>query len=142
MNKHLRWILLVPCVFASWVVVFVVVGSWYSRITDRCNSAPTLPECSDPFYLALKNGLPSLGAAIAAALVLLVTFVVAPGAKGMATRICFAVGAALAAIGAIVCAIRGSWDLFSAACSALIAGTVARHILISRLAVKELPHDA
>jgi len=142
MSRHLRWILLVPCVLASWLVVFVAAGSWYSSITDRCNSAPTLPECSDPFYLALKNGLPSVGAAIAAALVLLVASIVAPSAKGTVTRICFVVGAALAGIGLIVCAIRGSWDLFFAACSALAAGTIARHILLKQLAVKDLPRDA
>jgi len=133
MNKHLRWILLVPCVLASWLAVFFAVGSWYSNITSRCNSAPTLPECADPVYLALENGLPSLGAAVAAALVLLVAFVVAPSAKGVVTRICFAVGAAVAVIGCVVCAIQGSWDLFAAACSVLVAGTVVQHVLLGRL---------
>jgi len=142
MNRHLRWILLVPCVLASWLLVFVAVGSWYSVITYLCNSAPTLPECSDPFYLALKNGLPSVGAAIAAALVLLVAYMVAPCAKGMVTRICFAVGAVLASIGLIVCAIQGSWDLFFAACAALVAGVIARHILLRHLAAQGVPHDA
>jgi hypothetical protein len=142
MNTRLRWILLAPCVLAVWLVVFAVMGSWYARVTDRCYSAPAIPECSGPLFLALKNGLPSLGAALAATLVLLVAFVVAPGAKGMVTRICFAVGAALACIGSALFAIEGSWHLFFAACSALVAGTIARHALLSRLAVKELAHDA
>jgi len=142
MNKHLRWILLVPCVLASWLVVFVVVGSWYSKVTDRCTSAPALPECNDVLYLALKNGLPSLGAAIAAVLVLLVAFAVAPSAKGLVTRTSFAVGAAFAGVGSVMCVIAGSWNFFIAACSAVAAGAISRHILLNRLAGKRLSHDA
>jgi hypothetical protein len=60
----------------------------------------------------------------------------------MVTRICFAVGAALAGIGLIESDIQGSWDFFFAASSALVAGTIARHILLSHLAVRGSPHDA
>jgi len=136
MTKQMRWILLVPCVLVSWLAVFAVLGSWYTRVTDRCTSAPTLPECNDVLYLAVKNGLPSVGAAIAAALVMLVAFAVAPSAKGVVIRICFAVGAVLASVGSIMCVIAGSWDFFMAACSALAAGALSRHILLNRLAVK------
>jgi len=133
MGHVLRWILLLPGVLASWLGVFYVFGAYYSNLTAPCDSAPTLPECTDPLHVLLTKTLPSLGAAVSAVLVVSVAFLIAPTAKVKVMRLCFCVGVAIAFTGAWINAVAKNWDMFFAACSALAAGIFAVK-LISRFA--------
>lgn len=114
-----------PGVLATWVGVFYVFAVYHRSLTAPCDSGLSLPECTDPLQIFLVNTLPSFGAATSAVLVLIVTFLIAPTARVKAVRICFCVGAAIAFTGAWVNAVGKDWDMFAAACSALVAGTIA-----------------
>ena len=137
MGRALRWILLLPGVLASWLGTFYVFAEYHRSLTAPCDSAPSLPECTDPLRVLLVNTLPSFGAAFSAVLVLLVTYLIAPTARMTAVRICFGVGAAIAVVGAWANAVAQSWDMFFAACAALVAGTIAVLVIAKLGAVKE-----
>jgi hypothetical protein len=134
MGHALRWILLLPGVLASWLGTFYVFAEYHRHLTAPCDSAPSLPECTDPLRVLLVNTLPSIGAAVSAVLVLVVTYLIAPTARMKAVRICFGVGAAIAFAGAWANAVAQSWGMFSAACAALVAGTIAV-LVMSKMAI-------
>ena len=124
MGHALRWVLLLPAVLGTWLGVFYLFADYHRSLTAPCESAPSLPQCTDPLNVFLVNILPSLGAAVSAVLVLYVTFLMAPSKKLEAVRICFGVGAAIAFTGAWINAGTRSWDMLAAACSALLVGII------------------
>jgi len=137
MGRALRWILLLPGVLASWLGTFYVFAEYHLSLTAPCDSAPSLPECTDPLRVFLVMTLPAIGAAVSAVLVLLVTYLIAPTAKMKAVRICFGVGAAIAFTGAWANMVSKNWDMFSAACAALVAGTIAIWLISRVVGAKE-----
>ena len=137
MYHSLRWFLLLPGVIASWLGTFYVFAEYQRTLSRPCESANSLPECTDPLHVFFVNALPSIGAAVSAVLVLVVTYLIAPTARMKSVRICFGVGAAIAIAGALMNAVAQSWDMFSAACAAPVAGAIAVWAIVKLAATKE-----
>jgi hypothetical protein len=124
MNPRLRWILLIPAVVASWYVIVSGFGTYYQRLTSDCSSAPDLPQCTSFWYVVQTSFLPILAAAVSAVTVVLVAYAVAPTKKLSVARICFGVGAAIAAIAGTFLGLLGQFQLVIAAAFAIVAGAL------------------
>ena len=119
-----RWLLLLPAVFAAWVLAVVCGYLLLSYVESLCPPELMVSGmCTADWFPRASTAVFCFSAGLAAALIVLATALVAPAHKLRAIWIAYAVGAALACL----LALEGrSWpELASALGAGALAATMA-----------------
>jgi hypothetical protein len=97
MQRALRWILVLPAATTAWYAALFTAVGLYRGVEAFCPSEQMLSgHCFAPWFLVAENVLISLGAALAAALIMTACTWVAPAYKREVALATFALGSGVA----------------------------------------------
>ena len=127
--RILRWILILPAAIAAWYVALFAGIALYLGLNSLCSPDRFVSGlCSAPWYVSASGALVAFGAALAAALILVTSTLLAPDYKRQIAFATFIVGALVA-----IC-MGLATQAYAAMASAILVGAAVLAVIIRRLA--------
>jgi len=120
----LRWLCVLPAALAAWYLALILAVLLHTAVEGFCPPDQVVSgACFAPWFLRFSDVLICFGAALAASLIVLAAFLVAPSHRFYVAWATFIVGACVALCFA---ALLGAW---AECASALAAGALAAYLL-------------
>jgi hypothetical protein len=136
MSRMIRWLLILPAALAAWYAALFISIALYRGVDALCPFGQVVSgRCSAQWFLDASDVFVAIGAALAAALVMIACTLLAPTHRGYVAIATFVVGT--------FAAIMMGWNNFAAATiAAIFSGAIVLAILLWRLAPLSLPNTS
>jgi hypothetical protein len=128
MSRAIRWVLILPAAIAAWYAALFITIGLYQGVEAICPLGRIESgRCLAPWFLSASDAFIALGAALAAALIMVACTLLAPTHKRHVAIATFVAGT--------VTAIMAGWrDFESAVLAAIVSGAIVLATLYLRLA--------